>query len=230
MRIVYSVQDDKKETCETINANQMRKALPFIVIAAFFLLVGISSSGGGEIADVVRIESEKVMKWRKERDQFFKTHQRSPLTAAEKKKFTGLHYFPFNARYCLEGRIEREILHINDPKYYATFLTNKGTNKRYIRYGRFRFNLDGKDVVIEVYKSILSDNLFIPFKDLTNGKETYEGGRYIDAEILAGYQMVLDFNIAYYPSCAYNEKFTCALPPKENYLPVEVKAGEKNEK
>ncbi len=128
----------------------------------------------------------------------------------------------------MKGPIEREILHINDPKYYATFLTNKGTNKRYIRYGKFHFNLEGKDDVLEVYKSILSDILFIPFKDLTNGKETYEGGRYIDGEILPGYRMVLDFNMAYSPSCAYNEKFTCAIPPKENVLIIEINAGERH--
>ncbi len=209
---------------------KIRESLAPVMIAVFFLLVGVSSYGGIEIQDVVKKETEKVMKWRKERDQFFKTHQRSPLTASEKKRFKGLQYFPFNPRYSFEGRIERETLHINDPKYYATFLTNKGTNKRYIRYGKFHFVLDGKDYVIEVYKSILSDNLFIPFKDLTNGKETYEGGRYIDAEILPDYRMVLDFNVAYYPSCSYNEKFTCAIPPKENYLPVEIKAGEKNDR
>src|SRR4030042_775664 len=75
---------------------------------------------------------------------------------------------------------------LDNEKYYATFLTNKGTNKRYIRYGKLQFRLNGKDYTIETYKSILSDMLFIPFKDMTNGKETYEGGRYIDAEILPG--------------------------------------------
>jgi uncharacterized protein (DUF1684 family) len=70
--------------------------------------------------------------------------------------------------------------------------------------------------------------LFIPFKDMTNGKETYEGGRYIDAEILPGYQMVLDFNLAYLPSCAYNESFICVLPPRENTLKIRIPAGEKN--
>jgi len=64
----------------------------------------------------------------------------------------------------------------------------------------------------------LSDTLFIPFKDDTNEKETYEGGRYIDAEILPEYKMVLDFNMAYHPSCAYNDKFVCVLPPRENML------------
>jgi uncharacterized protein (DUF1684 family) len=77
----------------------------------------------------------------------------------------------------------------------------------------------------------LSDFLFILFKDKTNGKEiteSYEGGRYIDAEILVGYKMVLDFNMAYHPPCAYNNKLTCVLPPKENVLDIPIRAGERN--
>ena len=90
--------------------------------------------------------------------------------------------------------------------------------------------MNGKEYTIQIYKSILSDALFIPFKDMTNGKETYEGGRYIDAEILTGYNMVLDFNMAYNPSCVYNEKFICIFPPKENVLNIGIEAGEKNPK
>ena len=208
--------------------SRAKKGLIAFLIGFLFVLTGTPLLGESEYQEDIRIEKEKVMRWRRERDQFFKTHQRSPLTPADKKKFKALEYFPFNSAYYFLGPIERYILHINDPKYYATFLTNKGVNKRYIRYGKFHFNVDGKDYIIEVYKSILSDNLFIPFKDLTNGKETYEAGRYIDAEILTGYRMVLDFNMAYHPSCAYNNKFTCAIPPKENYLNVEIKAGEKH--
>jgi uncharacterized protein (DUF1684 family) len=173
-------------------------------------------------------QEQYVMEWRKERDNFFKTHERSPLLPQEKKSFRGLTYFPFDPQYVFHCEIKRYIFHINNPKYYATFLTNKGTNKRYLRYGRVHFKWNDKECSIEVYKSILSDNLFIPFKDKTNGKETYEGGRYIDAEILRGYKMVLDFNVAYHPTCVYNEKFTCVLPPKENVLNIPIRAGERN--
>jgi uncharacterized protein (DUF1684 family) len=178
----------------------------------------------------LKLEEKKVLDWRKERDEFFKTHQRSPLSPMDRKNFRGLKYYPFDPKYIFYDQIERYILHINNPKYYATFLTNKGTNKRYIRYGKFRFKSNGKEHTIEIYKSILSDNLFIPFKDRTNGKESYDGGRYIDAQILPGYKMILDFNMAYHPSCAYNDKFVCVLPPKENTLDVEIRAGEKNYK
>jgi uncharacterized protein (DUF1684 family) len=200
-----------------------------IFVAAILLPVqGVPIPAGGEDRKEIGKQEQQVLEWRKERDAFFRNHQRSPLIPKEKKNFKGLKYYPFDSQYFFAGRIERYILHINNPKYYATFLTNKGTNKRYLRYGKFHFRLDRKDYTIEIYKSILSDMLFIPFKDKTNGKETYEGGRYIDAEILPDYKMVLDFNEAYNPSCAYNEKFVCALPPRENMLEIEIRAGEKN--
>jgi uncharacterized protein (DUF1684 family) len=203
------------------------KKAAFLVFFALLFLEGAALCGEEGDKEFLAKEKEYVMEWRRDRDQFFKTHQRSPLTSADKMRFKGLKYYPFDSQYVFSSQIERYILHINNPKYYATFLTNKGTNKRYIRYGKTQFKLNGKDYTIEVYKSILSDMLFIPFKDMTNGKETYEGGRYIDAEILSGYRMMLDFNMAYHPSCAYNEKFICALPPKENMLEIEIKAGEK---
>ncbi len=208
---------------------RMREILSILLIAGILLLgQGILAPTRGADQKEVALQEERVMKWRKERDVFFKSHQRSPLLPQDKKHFKGLRYYPFDPKYIFSGQIDRFVFHINNPKYYATFLTNKGTNKRYLRYGKFHFTLDGREYTIEIYKSILSDILFIPFKDETNEKETYEGGRYIDAEILPDYKMVLDFNMAYHPSCAYNEKFVCILPPRENMLDVEIRAGEKN--
>jgi uncharacterized protein (DUF1684 family) len=204
-----------------------KKKLVFLICGVLLFLEGVALCGEEGDKEFLAKEQKYVSEWRKDRDQFFKTHQRSPLPPAEKVQFRGLKYYPFDSKYVFSSQIERYIFHINNPKYYATFLTNKGTNKRYIRYGKVQFKLNGKNYTIETYKSILSDMLFIPFKDMTNGKETYEGGRYIDAEILPGYRMLLDFNMAYHPSCAYNEKFICVLPPKENMLEVEIKAGEK---
>ncbi|MDI6762646.1 MAG: DUF1684 domain-containing protein [Thermodesulfobacteriota bacterium] len=178
------------------------------------------------------VEQSEVIKeiknFREERDDFFKNHQRSPLKWGDKLKFHRLSYYPIDLKYRFIGKIERYTLDIRDPQYYATFMTNKGTKKRYVRYGQFKFILNGKEYRLQIYKSILSDTLFIPFKDKTNGKETYSGGRYLDAEImLPGYETVIDFNMAYNPSCAYNEKFTCVIPPEENILNIEIQAGEK---
>jgi len=179
---------------------------------------------------IFSLQFQRVMEWRRERDEFFKTQERSPLTTKQKRIFKGLKYYPFDPQYIFSGQIERYSFYINDPKYYAIILTNRGTSKRYIRYGKFHFKLDNKEYAIEIYKSILSDFLFIPFKDKTNGTGTYEGGRYIDAEILVGYKMVLDFNMAYHPPCAYNNQLTCALPPRENMLDIPIRAGEKRSK
>jgi len=200
------------------------------LLGMFVLLKGLPAYGGGTDGAFIAAQAQKVKDWRKERDVFFKSHQRSPLTPDQKIHFKGLSYYPFEPKFVFSGPIQRYVLNINNPQYYATFLTNKGTSKRYIRYGRFHFRIDGKDCSLEVFKSILSDNLFLPFKDKTNGKETYEAGRYIETEILPGYQMLLDFNMGYFPSCAYNDKFVCALPPNENSLNVEIRAGEKNYK
>lgn len=205
-----------------------RKLLISLFIGIIFLVPGTRLMGQGDDLSIGRLEEKRVLEWRKERDNFFKTHERSPLTPQAKKDFKGLKYYSFNPKYAFSGQIERFIFHIDNPKYYATFLTNKGTNKRYLRYGKFRFKLDGQEETIEIYKSILSDNLFIPFKDKTNGKETFEGGRYIDAEVLVGYKMILDFNMAYSPTCVYNERFICVLAPKENTLDIMIEAGEKN--
>jgi len=199
-------------------------------LVVLFICSGLSIAAEGEKTDFKTEQEKVVMEWRKGRDEFFKTHQRSPFNAEEKKAFKGLKYYKFNPNYSFSGEIKRFILHINNPDYYATFLTNKGMNKRYIRYGTFRFQLNGKEHTLQIFKSILSDTLFIPFKDKTNGKETYEGGRYIDAEILPGYKIVLDFNMAYQPLCAYNEKFICVLPPRENMMEITIPAGERNYK
>lgn len=171
---------------------------------------------------------QAIQSFRKERDHFFKTAHNSPLEESDRHNFKGLHYYPIDIKYRFEGEIERYIININDPKYYAIFPTNKGPRKRYVRYGKFRFSFEGKEYSLELYKSIGSDLIFIPFYDKTSGKETYGGGRYLDSEILMpGYRIVIDFNYAYNPSCAYNEKFVCVLPLEENRLNIIIRAGEK---
>ena len=175
-------------------------------------------------SDVVK----EISIFRKERDNFFKSHPRSPLKESDRLNFHQLSYYPIDLRYRFQGKIELYSIDIRAPRYYVTFLTNKGTQKRYVRYGQFRLKWNGKEYTLQIFKSILSDMLFIPFKDKTNGKETYSSGRYVDAEVLIpGYETTIDFNEAYNPSCAYNERFTCPIPPEENTLDMEVHAGEK---
>ena len=107
--------------------------LVFLNLLIFSVFSGLSMAGEGEKTDF-KVQQEKLaLEWRKERDEFFKSHQRSPLTPKGKRVFNGLKYYAFDPNYAFSGEIKRTILHINNPDYYATFLTNKGTNKRYIR-------------------------------------------------------------------------------------------------
>jgi len=171
---------------------------------------------------------QQIREFREKRDRFFMEHPRSPLDDSQRGNFKGLSYYSIDLKYRFKGKIERYKYHIMNPKYYANFLTNKGVKKRYIRYGKFRFQINANEFVVPLYKSPGSDHLFIPFRDKTNGDETYKGGRYLDAEIIMpGYKTVIDFNMAYNPSCVYNEKYICIIPPEENNFDVEIKAGEK---
>jgi uncharacterized protein (DUF1684 family) len=196
----------------------------FLLLMAPTLLPGSVYPQGKSDQKII----QEIKDYRERRDEFFKEHPRSPLDDIQRSNFNKLAYYPIDLKYRFEGKIERFKYHIMNPKYYAQFLTNKGVKKRYIRYGRVRFQLDGKDYVMELYKSPGSDHLFVPFRDKTNGNGTFNGGRYLDAEIIMpGYKIVIDFNMAYNPSCVYNEKYICIIPPDENNFDVEIKAGEK---
>ncbi len=102
----------------------------------------------------------------------------------------------------------------------------------YLKYGELHFQLKGKSCQLNVYQNVqlmkkqgFEDYLFLPFTDLTNGSETYGGGRYIDFKIPKTKSVILDFNKAYNPYCAYNEAYSCPIPPPENFIAEEVRAG-----
>lgn len=115
--------------------------------------------------------------------------------------------------------------------------TVDGKQKEYFKYGVLSFEINGKKLILNVYRSLsLMNNpkyrnyLFIPFKDQTSGKETYGGGRYLDLQTtdIQGDSVILDFNKAYNPYCAFSSGFSCPIPPKENHLKARIEAGEKN--
>ncbi|MBN1870641.1 MAG: DUF1684 domain-containing protein, partial [Candidatus Omnitrophica bacterium] len=163
---------------------------------------------------------------RKQKDEFFSGYQ-SPLSFEKRKDFQGLSYYPMDMNYKFElelvEHLKKEFLKIEDTK---------GDIRNFVRYGEFNFKIDGVDCKLQVYKSELQDNvLFIPFKDLTTGKETYSAGRYLDMEEyvsrLPSGKWVLDFNKSYNPWCAYSDNYACPITPAENLLKVEIRAGEK---
>jgi len=168
-----------------------------------------------------------IKREREEKDIFFKLYPESPIPFRERERFRGLNYYPPNTKY----RFEIE-LHEHKKKERIRMIYTRGEEKEFIRWGEFRLKIDDKEVTLQAYKSNLEDEgLFVPFRDLTSGRETYGAGRYIDlnadVDRTPDGRWILDFNKAYNPWCAYNEDYTCPLVPRENWLEVPIYAGEK---
>jgi hypothetical protein len=140
--------------------------------------------------------------------------------------FEHLLYFPPDPAYVVKARLMKF-----PEKREVKIITTRKLEKIFYRYARIHFQLDGRELVLTALKSSLvgpdSGYLFIPFKDETNGRESYEVGRFIDVPEPAGEEFVLDFNRCYNPLCNYSPAYNCPLPPLENFLDVAIKAGEK---
>lgn len=142
------------------------------------------------------------------------------------KSFEHLLYYPPDRSFAVRARLER----FPELKPLKVTTTRK-LEKTFYRYGKLRFRLDGKELELTALKTSLEGPdaryLFVPFKDDTNGRETYEVGRFIDLEEPEGNEVVLDFNRCYNPLCNYSPAYNCPLPPLENFLEIEIRAGEK---
>jgi hypothetical protein len=168
---------------------------------------------------------EKLKAFREKKDQFFKEDSRSPLKEADRKRFKGLIYYPIDLKYAMVGTIER---YPTEPKpIYINLPTSRGQEKKYVKYGRFRFKWEGKEYILQIYRPLGGGELFLPFRDKTSGKETYSEGRYLYIEPIPGGKALIDFNRAHNPFCQYNEKYVCPFAPKENSLEIPIHAGEK---
>lgn len=117
--------------------------------------------------------------------------------------------------------------------------TSSGKKKEARKYALLSFQIDGKPLQLYTYqllaltaKEETALHLFLPFIDKTSGKESYGGGRYIDLEItdIKNNEVTIDFNKAYNPYCAFTTGYNCPIPPRENVLPVAIKAGERYQK
>lgn len=163
---------------------------------------------------------DELMHFREQKDDFFENSPQSPLTSDQKEDFEGLNYFPEND----ELRFELEI-HEFEDQGEVQIQTNTGEVQTYLRYGQVEFKVDGEPASLTLYEN--ENGLFLPFVDALAGDETYGAGRYLDPHELPGGKVLLDFNMAYNPYCAYNENWSCPLTPPENRLDVPIRAGEK---
>lgn len=151
----------------------------------------------------------------------------TPLKAAQRKSFKGIQFFPENLALVLPAHFTKT----NSNKVYI-METSSHKQKKYHLFGKVSFQIADSTYSLDVYQSLdlkekkgFENYLFIPFRDATNGIETYGGGRYIDLLIPEKEDIILDFNLAYQPYCAYTEGYNCPIPPPENTLPIAIRAG-----
>ena len=160
--------------------------------------------------------------FRAEKDQFFRDDPHAPLLPEQKAAFTGLAYYDEDpaAVFELEPHPfpDQEVLDMQ---------TSTGDAASYLRWARIRFEVGGEPAELTLYRDPQSGALFLPFQDANAGGETYGAGRYLDVHEIEGGRLHVDFNYAYNPYCAYNEHWSCPVPPAENRLRVAVRAGER---
>ena len=163
------------------------------------------------------------------RDRLFAGHAQTPLEADQRQSFTALNYYPYDVRLRMEG----EVVIDEGCESSALDLPGEGIF-HFTRFARVSFTLEEQKVSLAVYwVEGYGGGLFLPFRDKSNGRGSYGGGRYLydsikGADLGAGEkEILLDFNFAYNPSCAYNDRWICPLAPLENWLNFAVTAGEK---
>ena len=204
------------------------KDMTYFTKTLFFIgLVFVFSSCTFEEDNTLIYDESTIIERRKELADFFKNDPSSPLKEIQKEGFTAMQYFPPSEDYAFYA----DFTLISKPDT-VQLLTSKGSEKRaMVRYCIFTFHeQDGSTFTVTGFKSLNQedDMIFIPFKDKTNGFDTYEAGRYLEVEESSDNgEYLLDFNKAYNPYCAYNKEYVCPLVPKDNILPLSIKAGEK---
>lgn len=167
-----------------------------------------------------------IEKERKDRDQFMSSAPDSPF--GEPKNFKGLTYYAPDPNF----RIQADLQYVKSREV-RSIQTSDGKSRSYLTYATASFDLGNLRHQLLIFENLdpgpERGNLFLAFTDETSGTETYGGGRYLDIRKVPGSTSVLlDFNLAYNPYCAYNENFSCPFPPAENHLKAAITVGEKN--
>ena len=167
--------------------------------------------------------------WRAGRDDLFARHPQSPLPERERATFDGLAYFDYEP----SARVLAAVVAV-EPRT-LDISTSANSAYRFTSFGEARFELGGETLALELYwLEGYGGGIYLPFADSTSGTTSFGGGRYLLDTIKGadlgskGDRLVLDFNFAYNPSCAYDPRWVCPLAPPANRLPVEVRAGERS--
>lgn len=176
-----------------------------------------------------QFERDSIIQFQKKMNENYADSAKSPLKKKDLAVFQALEFFPISEKYFVKATFKR-------TKKEKPFEMKTTTSRKplYVKYGELHFQIDGIPCQLNVYQNVefskkpgYKNSLFLPFTDYTSGLESYGGGRYIDLEIQKGNNWTIDFNQAYNPYCAYNEKYSCPIVPEVNDLKVEIKAGVK---
>jgi len=177
-------------------------------------------------------QEARYIKFWTETDAEFADPEKSPLTEEMVAGFDSVARYPYNPDFALVA--EFESLSRQKP---TTFETTGSIKQRYQKAGTIHFQIDSTELVLSAYRNLelmrmpeYENQLFIPFTDASNGFGTYEGGRYLELEIPATDSLLVDFNLVYNPYCAYSDRYSCPIPPRENDLKVKILAGAKSPK
>lgn len=162
----------------------------------------------------------ELERFRRMKDEFFAADPASPLLEEQQDGFQGLRYFDEEPALRLTVTVDRL-----PPGDQLAILTTNGDSQTYTRYGRFQFEVDGRLAGLTLFEG--AHGFFLPFADTLAGIETYPAGRYLEPEALGAGRFLVDFNLAYNPYCAYNDRWSCPITPPENRLEVAIRAGEK---
>lgn len=166
-------------------------------------------------------DSVSTLNARAQKDESFRTLEDSPIK--DKENFKGLKYYSYSSNWKLTFDVQKT----TDVKEIDVKMTD-GSSEKMIFFAVIQTELQGLQIKLDLFLHT-NGNFFLAFKDLTAPAETYGGGRYIDipADQLNGNKITIDFNQAYFPYCAYNETYACPIPPKRNFIPFRIPAGEK---
>ena len=165
--------------------------------------------------------SRQILGQRTTKDIWLSNDFESPFVKTN-TPFQRLSYFPPNQEFAITAKFIK-----NNNADSINLITNMGEAQTYLIYGTASFRVNGTDCSLQLLYSASGGELFVPFIDSSSGNSTYGAGRYLAASIPAGDEVVLDFNSAYNPYCAYVDGFSCPFPPKSNILKVAIEAGEK---
>lgn len=178
-------------------------------------------------SSLAQLSQKEVLQLRTEHKLHLSDTSYGYLSIEEIEHFEGLKYFDFDANY----QVNAQFLKKKGKSFQM--MTSGERRPWFRRYGYIIFEINNQECKLEVYQHLESKqskdydgSLFIPFRDQTSAKETYGGGRFMDIKIPDGKTILIDFNIAYNPYCAYSDRYSCSIPPVENTLKVEIRAGE----